>query len=476
MRASILLLTAAAFALGPAALAEQPHSAPAAAQSADAAVVVAEVRRVIAERYVLPERRAALDAVLAEGLSSGRYRSGAPAELAEQINADLARVGQDGHLSFAYHPSHAANLAAARQARPDFSAFQRQARAGNFGIRELRVLPGNVRLMTYDGFVWQGEESARALDDAMRFLSGGDAVIIDVRGNGGGSPQAVQYIISHFLPPERPLVEFHMGGAPEPDRLSTLAELPAGRMIGKPLYVLTSRGSASAAEEFAGHVGGFRIGALVGSRTAGAAFRNELVPITGGFVLSVSVGRPVLAATGGDWERVGIAPTIETEPPLALDAAHAHALQRLAASAEGPERVRLAALADALAARATPRQPGHPLDAYAGAFGERSLRIENGRLIYQLAGRAPVPLVALGGDRFAFETNPLQQLAFDMDGAAARAFTLGERCHVGGSLGEATGALRTVALTLRLRWPAPARASSSCEGVRSPSARPHSGR
>jgi hypothetical protein len=424
MRASILCLGVALMA-GPAALSGQPQPAPAAAQQADAAAVVAEVRRVIAERYVLPERRAALDAVLAEGLSSGRYHVATPAELAERINADLARVGQDGHLNFSYNPGQAANLSAARQERPDFSAFQRQARASNFGIRELRVLPGNVRLMTYDGFVWQGEESARALDDAMRFLSGGDAVIIDIRGNGGGSPQAVQYIISHFLPADRPLVEFHMGGQPQPDRLSTLAELPAGRMIGKPLYVLTSRGSASAAEEFAGHVGGFRIGELVGSRTAGAAFRNDLVPITGGFILSVSVGRPVLAATGGDWERTGIAPTIETAAPAALDSAHVHALRRIAGTREGPDRARLVAVADGLEARSRPRTPALALASYAGNYGERVVREEDGRLWYQRGERPPVALIPMGGHVFTMEQDPALRVTFEPGSGGVAALVLG---------------------------------------------------
>ncbi|MFY7854012.1 MAG: hypothetical protein ACOVQ6_19800, partial [Brevundimonas sp.] len=64
----------------------------------DAAALVAEIRRIIAERYVLPERRPALDAVLAEGLATARYATPDPVQLAERINADLARVGQDKHL------------------------------------------------------------------------------------------------------------------------------------------------------------------------------------------------------------------------------------------------------------------------------------------------------------------------------------------------------------------------------------------
>jgi hypothetical protein len=260
----------------------RPVSAEATVDQTDAHAVVAEVRRILADRYVLPERRPALDAILARGLASGRYDGIDPATLADRISSDLAEAGNDKHLGFQYNPRQAALLASpATGGPPNPEAFRQMARASNHGVSELRVLPGNIRYMNYTGFMWTGPESAAALEQAMRFLSEGEAVIIDLRQNGGGSPQAVQYIVSHFLPPDRPLVEFHMGGQPEPDRLSTLAELPAGRMIGKPLYVLTSSGSASAAEEFTGHVAGFRLGELVGATTAGAAFRNQWVPVAG---------------------------------------------------------------------------------------------------------------------------------------------------------------------------------------------------
>src|SRR5690606_5317532 len=136
------------------------------------------------------------------------------------------------------------------------------------------------------------------------------------------------------------------------DRNETLPTVPAGRMIGKPLYVLTSGTSASAAEEFIGHVGGYRVGELVGENSAGAGFRNELLPIQYRFVLSVSVGRAVLASTGRDWEAVGLAPTVPTPIAGALETAQGLALRRLATSAAGPERARLEAMAEGIAARA----------------------------------------------------------------------------------------------------------------------------
>jgi hypothetical protein len=404
-------------------VAAQP-AAPAAAR-ADGRAVVAEVRRIIAERYVLPERRPALDAILAQGLASGRYDVADPGQLAERINADLDTAGHDRHLNFRYDPQAAAGLAArTERGVPDPAVMERMARRLNHGVAELRVLPGNVRYLAYDGFIWTGPQTAAALENAMRFLAGGDAVIIDLRRNGGGSPEAVQYLVSHFLPPDRPLVTFYMNGQPAPDRLATLAELPAGRMVGRPLYVLISNGTASAAEEFTGHVGGYRIGELVGETTAGAGFRNDIVPVAGGFVLSVSVGRAVLASTGRDWEAVGLAPTVPAEVGRALDVAHALALRRLAAAATPPERARLEATAEGVAARAERRTPALPLAAYAGNYGERTIVADGGRLYYQRGTRPRVALIALGGNRFAFDNDPALRLEFQVAGTSATAFAV----------------------------------------------------
>ena len=387
--------------------------------------VVAEVRRVIAERYVLPERRPALDAIFARGLAAGRYDLTDPAELAERINADLDSAGHDRHLNFRLDPRQAAMLAAGSGPAPDNSAYERQVRAANHGVTSLRLLPGNVRYMEYDGFMWMGPESAAALETAMRFLSGGDAVIIDLRRNGGGSPEAVQYIVSHFLPAGRPLMSFYMNGSATADRNETLAEVPAGRMIGKPLYVLISGGTASAAEEFTGHVAGYHLGELIGENTAGAGFRNDLLPVQGRFVLSVSVGRAVLASTGRDWEAVGLAPTVPTPIAGALDVAQGLALRRLAANAAGPDRARLEAMAEGVAARAEHRSPALPLAAYAGSYGERVVSVGEGRLWMRRGTRAPLALVPLGGNLFTLDVDPGARLSFEVSGASATAFAMG---------------------------------------------------
>ena len=450
MRRSFLLATLALglLSVSPGAAQQPPAPSPPGAGAPPAAAaplppfnagaVVADVRRIIAERYVLPERRPVIDAMLARGVASRRYAVADPAELAQRINADLATAGHDRHLNFSFSPGQAAQAAQAVQARQgvqasggagrerEMSLARQLLRAVNYGIKELRVLPGNVRYMNYDGFLWLPDpDSAAALDTAMRFLAGGDAVIIDLRRNGGGSPEAVQYIISHFMPAGQPLMSFYMNGSAGAERTETLANLPAGRMIGKPLYVLISGGTASAAEEFTGHVSGYHLGDLVGENTAGAGFRNDIVPIQGRFLLSVSVGRAVLASTGRDWEAVGFAPTVPAPVTGALDAAHALALRRLAAAATGPDRAQLEAMAEGISARAANRTPALALAAYAGSYGERVISIGDGKLWMRFGTRAPSALIPLGGNVFTLDTDPSIRLSFEVSGTSATAFAMG---------------------------------------------------
>jgi Peptidase family S41/N-terminal domain of Peptidase_S41 in eukaryotic IRBP len=330
MTAPRLLVSAALLLIAPGAQGfGQQSSPPARASTGDRAEAVKAIQAVLRDSYVFPQLREKLAERLGKALATGRYGVDDPQVFADRITEDLREVSHDGHLSLRVAPAEYAAAIAPPAGDDGSEAFaRRRAQRDHYGLTELSVLPGNIRYLRISGFEWVRDETGEAYDGAMRFLKDGDAVIIDLRGNGGGSAAAVQYLASHFLPADTLLLTFLEGSAP-PSQSRTLNHLAAGRLNGKPLYVLIDGGVASAAEEFAYHVEQFKLGELVGAKTAGGANNNRLVPIAPAFILSVSVGRPVHAVSNANWEGVGIKPSVETAPPRALEVAQSLALTRL---------------------------------------------------------------------------------------------------------------------------------------------------
>ena len=408
-----LLLSACALVLvgGSPAVAQQPapvavartmDAAPLAA--ADRAAAVAAMIREIEARYVFPDRTAAIRDRLNDGLSSGRYDTADPTTFAERVTADLRESSRDGHLYLTHAPDqYAAAITSDADAyeNPAYLAlWAAAARRSNHGLGEMRILPGNVRYLRITTFYWVQDRTGQAYDDAMRFLREGDALIIDLRGNGGGDHAAVRYLLSHFMEPDKLDMTFLEAGE-EPVQSRTLDHLPAGRLTGKPLYVLTNRQVGSAGEAFAYSVQKFGLGTLVGGVTAGAANNNTVVPIAPGFMLSVSYGRPVHPVTGGNWEEVGVQPDVAVDPTQALDTAVSLALNGLLARTEADPADRAGWEWAQVAAESRVRPvaiPAARLQALTGTYGGRVIAFEDGGLVWLRANGQRSPLSPLTAD------------------------------------------------------------------------------
>ena len=426
LRYSAFKIALAACAVPLAASAAQPVSQ--SASIIDGRAVALEVKRLLVAQYVLPELRPKFAAVIDKGIASGRYQVTDRGQLVSRINEDLQTVTSDKHLSLLDDPERYKAISqsppnAGTDDRPPTSDELADAERNNHGLVEMKILPGNVRYLEIQGFDWVGPATERAYDQAMKFLAGGNAVIIDVRRNGGGSPEAVQYAVSHFIAPGKPLMTFHMASRGV-QKTASLASTRAPRMIGKPLYVLSSGNSGSAAEEFLGHIAGYKLGEVIGERSAGAGFRNEYFVLPSGLLISISVGRAVLESTGKDWEAVGIAPTLEAPVDKALEVAQAHALKRLAANAKPADRRRYEAQAALLLARANPVKTALPLNGYAGTYGERTVTVEGDGIVIQRQGGPRSRLVAIGPNVFTYESDPGSTLTFEVAGGRASAINL----------------------------------------------------
>ncbi|QIK77951.1 hypothetical protein G7077_02510 [Sphingomonas piscis] len=419
MRNSVLLAATAATAslvLSAAASAQpitnvvQPAKGPAAMNSN---AIAEAVRDAVKSNYVLADKVPLVTAALDKGIAEGRYQGLEGGTLAERLNQDLAAAAHDKHLSISFDPVHAAMLKGPMSDEiTEGPEWERMARGMNHGIAELRLMDGNVRYMNLVGFAWTGAKSAAAIDNAMRFLADGDAAVIDLRYNGGGSPKAIQYLFSHFVAANKPLMTFYFGGGKAVERDLSLAKLPAGRMKGKPLYILTSNRSISAAEAFAALVKDYGVGDIVGETTAGAAYRNSYFPIAGQYMLSVSVARGEVGPSRVDWEGTGIAPTIKANADDALDMAHMAALEKLGATAAGPEKAMMLAKAAVLKAKLSPVKAAHDLPAYVGRYQDRAVTVDKDALYSQRTGGPRTRLLAVGGDAFIMESDPLTRVEY----------------------------------------------------------------
>ena len=413
-------------------LARQPQPGPAAAaltslSPAERTAALDAIRAKVRELYVFPERRKAIIDRLNAGQKAGRYDLASPAAFVEAVSADLSAASGDKHMYLVVDPAqYAASLAPVGQDGAAMDAlFAERAQRDNHGLTEMKILGGNIRYLKIGQFHWVDDVSGQAYADAMRFLAGGDAIIIDLRGNGGGSGAAVQYLTSYFTKGEALLLTF-LRGSETPVQSRALTYLPGPRLIDRPLYVLTDRGSGSAAEEFAYHVQQFKLGELIGQTTAGAANNNDLVPITPGFMLSISAGRPVHPVSDGNWEAVGVRPDIESAPAGALDVAQQRALARLASDPQRSpvEKAEYAWISAEVAARlAPPVLSAATLEPLAGRYGEATVTLREGSLWFTRAGRPERRLTPLddkglfaidgvGGVRLRFFAGGLEMIRF----------------------------------------------------------------
>src|SRR5262249_15935132 len=81
-------------------------------------------------------------------------------------------------------------------------AAQAQRRAqmqrGNCAFEKVEWLPSNIGYLKFNGFA-DPEICGPTVTPAMSFLAHVDALIIDLRNNGGGSPEMVAYICSYLF-------------------------------------------------------------------------------------------------------------------------------------------------------------------------------------------------------------------------------------------------------------------------------------
>ncbi len=291
-------------------------------------------------RYVFADKGATLAKALRKRLQAREYDNITSGRvLADSLTAHMQAVTFDGHMRVHYRQEpFPAQLD--DDAPPEEVARQlEEMRMRNFGFEQVRRLPGNVGYLDLRMFSGAPEAQPVAVA-AMQFLSHCDALIVDLRRNGGGSPDMIQTLTTYLVADgdRLHLNDFYEREGDRTIQFHTASQVPGKRLAGKPVYVLTSSLTGSAAEEFAYNVKSHKLGTVVGITSAGAAHPGGLFRLAPHHTAFIATGRAINPVTKTNWEGVGVKPDIESPAHEALQRAHLLALDNLKADAKDAGR------------------------------------------------------------------------------------------------------------------------------------------
>ena len=304
---------------------------------AEKSQIIEKALDLLGKNYVFPEVSKKIETTVRENLKKNEYEKINEAdELAVRLTQDFQSVNKDQHLRIMYSPE-----ILAPEPKEDYlpprevieQIKQNQARE-NFGIQKVEILKGNIGYINFKYFTspeWAGE----IYTGAMNFAANADALIIDLRENGGSMhPDAIPFLCSYFFADPVHLNDIYWRPANETRQFWTYAKVPGKRYLDKPIYILTSNRTFSGAEELAYDLKNLKRAVIIGERTRGGAHPGGSRRINDHFSIWLPVGRAINPVTHTNWEGTGVEPDFEVSSGKALYTAQLQAVKEISKSSK----------------------------------------------------------------------------------------------------------------------------------------------
>jgi hypothetical protein len=298
---------------------------PAGASVADFKIDAAERGRVIDsaiaklnESYVFPETAKRMGDSVRARLERGEYDAVTNgATFASLLTEDLQAVSHDKHLRVNFSP---ARLPDNRGAPPPDAVARNRRRMeqANCGFVKVEQLTGNVGYLKFNMFA-DPDVCGPTATAAMSFLANSDALIIDLRENGGGSPKMVAFVSSYLFSQRTHLNDLWTRVTNSTEEFWTSPDVPGKKLPDdKPVFILTSKRTFSGAEEFTYNLKNLKRATIVGETTGGGAHPVSGQRIDEHFIIGVPFARAINPITKTNWEGTGIEPDVKVPAADAL--------------------------------------------------------------------------------------------------------------------------------------------------------------
>jgi retinol-binding protein 3 len=284
------------------------------------------------EHYVFPEVAKRIGDSLRVRRARGAYDSYDNAmAFAMRLNDDVRELGRDKHMRVNYsaRPLPPRPAAGATPSPEDRERQRRRLEADNCGFDKAEMLEGNVGYLKFDMFA-DAEICGPTAARAMNKLANAQALIVDLRENGGGSPAMVAYVSSYLFSTRTHLNDLWTRKTNETEEYWTRSDVPGPKFGGdKPVYVLTSSRTFSGAEEFTYNLKALKRATIIGETTGGGAHPVSGQRIDDHFMIGVPFARAINPITRTNWEGTGVEPDIKVPASDALATAQRLVRERM---------------------------------------------------------------------------------------------------------------------------------------------------
>lgn len=247
---------------------------------------------------------------------------------AHAINEQMMKVMTDKHLHVTFSPF--AIPEETPESKAAFIAHEAEfMQSLNYGFEQVQRLPFNIGYINLVLFA-ETAKGGQQLESAMNLLSYTKALIIDLRESRGGEPAMVDLIASYLMNERTNTSDIYYRKEDRLDQRYT-ADKVSGKHYGqqRPVYILTSKDTFSAAEDLAYTLKHLNRATIIGEVTGGGAHPGDMVRLTNHFESFIPNGRSINPITKTNWEGIGVQPHIETAADNALNIAQQQILKGL---------------------------------------------------------------------------------------------------------------------------------------------------
>ena len=280
------------------------------------------------EVYVFPETAKKMEEALRARQKKGEYDMANDAEaFAMLLTNHLQEVSHDKHLRVNFVPT----VAPKGDVGPNPEAEARmrtQMERNNSAFEKAERLPSNIGYLKFNAFADPAICGPTATA-AMNFLGNVDAIIFDLRDNGGGDPKMIAFISSYLFGGPTHLNDLYNRKEDSTTQYWTLPYVPGKRLTGKPVFVLTSKRTFSGAEEFSYNLKNLKRATIIGETTGGGAHPVSGHRIDDHFMIGVPFARAVNPISKTNWEGTGVEPDVKVPAAEALDVAKKMAAEQI---------------------------------------------------------------------------------------------------------------------------------------------------